>query len=107
MKLQAFGIVFALICLPLILVLSYYISLQVNTIELQNQYDSKLLDATSDAMSSFELNTSNEDLSTVSDSLRTIIEASDNIFMNTLATNFGMSNASRSHLEPLDRKSVV
>ena len=100
MKLQAFGIVFALICLPLILVLSYYISLQVNTIELQNQYDSKLLDATSDAMSSFELNTSNEDLSTVSDSLRTIIEASDNIFMNTLATNFGMSNASRSHLEP-------
>ena len=51
-------------------------------------------------MSAFEINTANEDLSTVSDSLRTIIDASTNIFMNTLATNFGMSNASSSYLEP-------
>ena len=99
MKLQGMSIIFALVCLPIILVIAYYISLQIDTITLQNMYDSKLLDATYDAMSAFELNTANEDLSSVSDSLRTIIEASNNIFMNTLATNLGMSNASKSYLE--------
>ena len=100
MKLQGLGILFALIVLPVILVLTYYIQLQVDTINLQNQYDTKLLDATHDAMSSFEINTANEDLSTVSDSLRTIIDASTNVFFNSLATNFGMSNASKSYVEP-------
>lgn len=100
MKLQGFTIIFALVAIPLILVLAYYIQLQVNTITLQNAYDSKLLDATYDAMSSFEINTANEDLSSVSDSLRTIIEASNNVFFNTLATNLGMSNASKSRIEP-------
>lgn len=100
MRLQGMSIVFALVSLPIILVIAYYISLQIDTINLQNQYNANLLDATYDSLSAFELNTANEDLSTVSDSLRTIIEASSNIFMNTLATNFGMSNASKSHLEP-------
>lgn len=100
MKIQGFTIIFALVAIPLILVLTYYIQLQVNTITLQNAYDSKLLDATYDAMSSFELNTANEDLSSVSDSLRTIIEASNNVFFNTLATNLGVSNASKSYVEP-------
>lgn len=100
MKLQSFGIIFALVALPLILVLTYYIQLQVDTIDLQSQYDTKLLDSTYDAMSSFEINTANEDLSSVSDSLRTIIDASANVFINTLATNLGMSNASKSYIEP-------
>ncbi len=100
MKLQGVSVLFALIVLPLILVLSYYISLQVKTINLQNQYDAKLLNSTRDALSAFEINTANEDLSTVSDSLRTIIEASSNVFINTLATNLGMSNASKSYIEP-------
>ena len=100
MKLQGMSIVFALVIVPLILVLSYYIGLQVDTIELQTEYDSKLLDSTYDAMAAFELNTANEDLSTVSDSLRTIIEASYNVFINNLATNLGMSNANKSYVEP-------
>lgn len=100
MKLQGISVIFALIVLPLILVLTYYIQLQVDTIEMQNEYDKKLLDSTYSAMSAFEINTANEDLSSVSDSLRTIIEASTNVFMNTLSTNFGMSNASKSYLEP-------
>ncbi len=100
MRLQGMSIVFALVSLPIILVIAYYISLQIDTITLQNKYNERLLGATYDAMSAFELNTANEDLSSVSDSLRTIIEASCNIFMNTLSTNFGMSNASKSHLEP-------
>ena len=100
MRLQGFGVIFAVIVVPIILVLSYYLSLQIKTITRQSEYDSALLDATYDAMTSFEINTANEDLSTVSDSLRTIIEASCNVFTNTLATNLGMSNASKSYLEP-------
>ena len=67
MKLQGLSVVCVLIVLPLILVLTYYIQLQVDTITLQNAYDSKLLDSTYDAMSAFELNTANENLSNVSD----------------------------------------
>ena len=100
MKLQGFSIVFALVCVPLLLVLGYYIQLQVDTITLQNQYDTKLLDSTYDALAAFEINTANEDLSTVSDSLRTIIEASNNLFFNTLSTNLGLSNASKAYVEP-------
>ena len=100
MKLQGVSVIFALIVLPLILVLTYYIQLQVDTIDAQNEYDVKLLNSTYGAMSAFEINTANEDLSSVSDSLRTIIDASTNIFMNTLSTNLGMSNASKAYVEP-------
>lgn len=100
MRLQGMSIVFALVALPIILVIAYYISLQIDTITLQNDYNNKLLTATHNAMAAFELNTANEDLSSVSDSLRTIIEASDNVFMNSLASSLGMSNASKSYLEP-------
>ena len=99
MKLQGLSVVFALIVIPMLLVLTYYIQLEVETIELQTSYDAKLLDATHDAMVAFELNTANEDLSSVADSLRTIIDASSNIFVNTLATNLGLSNASKSRIQ--------
>jgi hypothetical protein len=100
MKLQSFSVIFTLVLLPLILILSYYIQLQVDTITLQKEYDTDLLNATYDAMSSFEINTANEDLSSVSDSLRTIIDASSNIFFSALSSNLGMSNASKSYVEP-------
>ena len=100
MRLQSFGVIFVLIIVPLILVLSYYLNLQIKTITKQNEYDGDLLAATYDALSSFEINTANEDLSTVSDSLRTIIEASCNVFFNTLSTNLGLSNASKGYVEP-------
>lgn len=99
MKLQGLSIIFGLIVIPIVLVLSYFIQLQVDTITLQTSYDTKLLDATHDAMAAFELNTANEDLSSVADSLRTIIDASSNIFVNTLATNLGLSNASKSRIQ--------
>lgn len=100
MKLQHLTVIFAIIFLPIILITSYYIQRQVDTISLQLSYDSSLLDATYDAMSAFEINTANEDLSSVADSLRSIIEASNNIFLTTLSTNLGYSNASRSFIEP-------
>ena len=100
MKLQHLTVIFAIIFLPIILITSYYIQRQVDTISLQLSYDSSLLDATYDAMTAFEINTANEDLSTVSDSLRSIIDAPTNIFLTTLSTNLGYSNASSSYIQP-------
>lgn len=100
MKLQHLTVIFAIIFLPIILITSYYIQRQVDTISLQLSYDSSLLDATYDSMSALEINTANEDLSTVADSLRSIIEASNNIFLTTLSTNLGYSNASKSFIQP-------
>ena len=58
------------------------------------------MDATYDAMSAFEINTANEQLSSVADSMRSIILASNNVFFNSLATNFGISNASKELIQP-------
>ena len=96
MKLQGLGIVFAIIILPVIIILSYYIQLSVDTVALQTSYKSKLNDSTYDSMLAFEMNTANENLSTVADSLRSIIEASNSVFFDSLASNFGMSNANKS-----------
>lgn len=100
MKLQYLTVIFVIIFLPIILVTTYYVHNQMETIRNQLEYDANLLDATHDAMAAFEINTANEDLSAVSDSLRSIIEASNNIFLNTLAINFGISNASKSYVQP-------
>lgn len=100
MKLQSMTVIFVIIFLPIILVSTYYIQREVDTIALQTSYDTKLIDATTDAISAFEINTSNEDLSSVSDSLRSIIEASNNVFTTTMATNLGMSSATKSKILP-------
>lgn len=100
MKVDGLGIVLAIILLPIILVVTYYVQLQVDTIATENSYNTKLLGATYDAMSAFEINTANEELSSVADSMRSIVLASNNIFLNTLATNLGISNASKESLQP-------
>lgn len=100
MKIQNLAVIFAIIILPMVIIFSYYIHKEIDTIVLQTSYDTKLIDSTHDAMAAFEINTANENLSSVSDSLRSIIEASTNVFFNTLATNFGMSNIGKSTIEP-------
>ena len=100
MKLQYLTVMFIIIFVPILLVSTFFVQQQMKTIKVQLDYDTALLDATRDAMMAFEINTANEDLSTVSDSLRSIIEASNNIFLNTLAINMGMSNANKSFVQP-------
>lgn len=100
MNLQSLTIIFVIIFLPIILISTYYIQQEVDTITLQTSYDTKLIDATTDAIAAFEINTSNENMSTVSDYLRSIIEASNNVFTTTMATNLGMSGASKSKILP-------
>lgn len=100
MNLQAITVIFIVIFLPIILVSNFYIQREMDTITIQNSYDTKLIDATTDAISAFELNTANEDLSLIPDSLRSICEASTNVFTTTLATNLGISSASKNKVLP-------
>ena len=100
MKLQNMAVVFIIIVLPITLILSAYIQSQIDTAQLVLSYDTKLLDATNDAMRAFELNTNNDDFATIGDSKRRDIEASVTTFTNNLATNLGVGGYSKKYIEP-------
>ncbi len=98
MKLQNLAVIFAIIVVPMTLILSAYIGIQIDTQSLQKNYDTKLLDATHDSVVAFQLNSLNNDYSTNADSLRRDVEASINTFFTSLATNLGTPGASTSYI---------
>lgn len=91
MKLQHLAIIFVIIILPISLVMSAYMQTQIDTINLQTSYSSKLQSATYDAIRAFQINTINNKYSTVSDSKIRDIEASISTFYNSLGTSMGAS----------------
>ena len=101
MKLQNLSIIFLVIMIPIMMVVSYYIQLQIDTITLQTTYDSKLIAATKDAIEAFEINTVewNNKYSDASGSKRRDVEASINTFMTTLADGLGVSGINREYIE--------
>ena len=100
MKLQHLTIIFVVIIIPITLILSAYIGNQIDTASLQQSYNTKLMDATHDAVVAFELNTSNNIYSSNADSMRRDIQAAINTFSNTLAANLGMSGNNSEALMP-------
>lgn len=100
MKLQHIAIIFAIIVIPITLILSAYIGTQIDTASLQQSYNTKLMDATHDAVVAFELNTANNIYSGNADSIRRDIGAAINTFTTTLATNLGMSGNNAEALMP-------
>ena len=64
---------------------------QIKTLNLQISYDTKLSNATYDALKAFQLNTINSDTSDLSNSKLRDIEASANTFFNSIASNFNMA----------------
>lgn len=98
MKLQSMAILFAIIVIPITLILSAYIGIQIDTQSLWQSYDTKLLDATHDAVLAFQLNTLENDYSTNSDSLRRDVKASINTFFTSLATNLGTPASSAEYI---------
>lgn len=98
MKLQSMAILFAIIIIPITLILSAYIGIQIDTQSLWQSYDTKLLDATHDAVVAFQLNTIDNNYSTNSDSLRRDVKASINTFFTSLATNLGTPASSAEYI---------
>lgn len=100
MKLQNIAVIFSIIVIPITLILSAYIGIQIDTTMLIQQYDTKLMDATHDAVAAFELNTINNKYSTNADSIRRDIKAAVNTFSTSLATGLGKSGSSSSSIMP-------
>ena len=80
MKLQHLAVIFILIILPISMVMASYIQNQIEAIEIQSSYDRSLINATYDAVKAFQLNTTNNMYSSISDSKIRDIEASVNNF---------------------------
>lgn len=100
MKLQNLTVIFIIIVLPLVLILSYYISLQIDTSNMQTSYNTKLLDATKEAIEAFEINTVewNEAYSETGDSKRRAVMASVNTFTNSFANSLGVGGATKDYI---------
>lgn len=91
MKIQTLAVIFVVIMVPISLVLSVYTQNQITTLNLQSKYDSSLIDATHEAIKTFQLNTLANSSSDVSASKIRDIEASVNSFFNSIANNFGLN----------------
>lgn len=100
MKLQNLTVIFSIIIIPITLILSAYIGSQIDTASLQQSYDTKLMDATHDAVVAFELNTDNNNYSTNADSIRRDIKAAINTFSSSLATGLGVPGANPEYIMP-------
>lgn len=89
MKLQHLAIIFLVIVFPIIFILSVYLDYHIDAINLKYAYDTKLLDATYDALKSYQMNTVNNAISDISASKIDDLEAAVKTFYNALTTSFG------------------
>ncbi len=87
MKLQHLAIIFVIIIVPISMVMASYIQNQIDAIKMQTVYDKSLINATYDAVKAFQINTTNNKYSSISDSKIRDIEASVNTFYNSLLTS--------------------
>lgn len=99
MKIQELAIIFVIIILPISIVLSAYTQFQIQTLNTQTLYDTKLTSATFDAIKAFQLNTENNTLSDLSNSKLRDIEASVTTFKNSIMSTFGLRGISEEELE--------
>ena len=99
MKLHNLAIIFIIIILPMLIILSSYISAAGKTLGLQTEYDEKLNKSTYDAIKVFQMNTLSSSTSDLADSKIRDIKASVNIFYNSLKNNFSMNGYEQEDLQ--------
>lgn len=101
MKLQNMTVIFIIIMIPIIIVVSYYIGLQINTIKMQKDYDVKLQTATQDSIQALEINTVewNSASSNLADSKRRDVLAAINTFTTSLANSMGIGGAAKGRVQ--------
>ena len=100
MKIQNMGIIFVIIILPIVLILSVYIRLQINTITLQTSYDNMLTDSVYDAIKAYQINTANNPVGAISGSQQRDVEASINTLMGSLANRLGYGGYKQDYINP-------
>lgn len=99
MKIQDLAIIFIIIIVPISIVLSAYTQFQIETLNLQTLYDTKLTSATYDAIRAFQINTANSTMSELSNSKMRDIEASVTTFKNSIMSTFGLNGYSDEELD--------
>ncbi len=99
MKLQNLAIIFIVIILPISIVLTSYVSANMETIEMQLSYDMKLKEATYEAIQAFQLNTVKSATSTLADSKIRDIQASVNAFFYAVESKFSMYGYNKASLQ--------
>lgn len=101
MKLQNMTVIFIIIMIPIILVVSYYIGLQINTITMQKDYTVKLQTAAKDSIQALEINTVewNSASSNLADSKRRDVLAAINTFTTSLANGMGIGGAGKGRIQ--------
>ncbi len=87
MKIQYIAVIFIIIILPIAMTMSFYIASQIDTINLQTQYNSELKNCTYDCMRAFQINTANNRYSSVANSKIRDIEAAASAFYKSLSSN--------------------
>ena len=99
MKIQYLAVIFIVIIVPISMVISTYTKNEIKTLELQISYDTKLTDATYDALKAYQLNSAHSDSFQISNSKMRDINASVNTFYNSIASNFNESGYNRNSLK--------
>lgn len=99
MKIQYLAVIFIVIIVPISLVISTYTKNEIKTLDLQTTYDTKLTNATYDALKAYQLNAANSDSYDMANSKMRDINASVNTFYNSIATNFNQSGYNRNTLK--------
>jgi len=99
MKLQNLTIIFVIIIIPVILLLSLYISTGIKTIKYQAIYDSGLLTATHDAIYAFEQNTARDIYADNPERKRDILKSSVKMFEKSLANTCNISSYNTDEIE--------
>ena len=99
MKLEGLAIIFIIIILPISLVIQIYTNAKVETINLQTQYDTKLLGATYDALKAYQINSASDDLSNNTNVKMQEINASIKSFYNSLALSLTTEGLTKNTLK--------
>ena len=99
MKIQDLAIIFIIIILPISLVIATYTQYQIQTINTQTLYDSKLTSATYDAIRAFQINTTSSDTSALTNSKIRDLEASVSTFRNSIKSTFSLAGYSNDDVD--------
>lgn len=98
MKLPNLAIIFIIIILPLSVVLSTYMQLQIDVLNAKENYSTKLLDATYDGILSFELNSLSLD-NVAGESVKSYVQDAVSTFFTTMSINMGSSGGEDSNIQ--------
>lgn len=91
MKLQHFAVIFIIIILPISFLLSGYMQLKIEEVNMQTEYNSRISDATYDGIKAFELNTNKENERMSIKEKEKEVGYAIEIFYKTLANKFSSS----------------